>query len=414
MNKEILVAFGSVPKDGGTFTFYRNIRPALKEYGIDLRCVSVGKKEAELWDSAFADDGCALLVSGEADLKKQAMAFVDWCEETGVDIVMGVNSYAILSALPHLPENIRVMSRCANAFGHGYKITLSGKERLARIIATTPRLRNDLVNVYKTDPERIELIPNGICPVPFEAAAEQPRGDDVPLRLGFVGRLEHNQKGVLYLLDIVHSLDDRGVDFIFRIAGKGVHKKALERELKPYVKAGRVRLEGALSPDGVVNFLGKTDVFVFVSRFEGCPNVLLESMMAGCVPVVYGIEGITDFIVKDEKTGFVCPMEDARAFTGRVAELDRDREKLKHMSGAAAIEARARFSNERAAENYARVFNNVIHAPPPKWKPIPWSDFEPDPAFERPGIWQRIVPRLFKEAANNWFFYLGLSDRYYE
>ena len=62
-----------------------------------------------------------------------------------LDVVMGVNSEAILSALPHLPERIRVLSRCANGFDHGYKITLSGRERLSGIIALSPRLAQDLI-----------------------------------------------------------------------------------------------------------------------------------------------------------------------------------------------------------------------------------------------------------------------------
>ena len=145
----IRVALGAVPKDGGTFTFYRNLRPAIKAYGIDLRCVTVGRREAELWEPGYADDGCVLLAPKTRSIKKQAQAFVAWCEEESIDIVIGLNSEAILSALPHLPEHIRVMSRCANAFDHGYRITLSCEPRLARIVAITPRLQKDLVESYR-------------------------------------------------------------------------------------------------------------------------------------------------------------------------------------------------------------------------------------------------------------------------
>ena len=414
MRSTVKIVFGSVPKDGGTFTFYRNIRPGLKNHGIDLRCVSVGKQEAALWDTEFADDGCVLLVKDDGDVKKQAMAFAEWCVANGVDIVMGINSFAMLSALPHLPQKIRVMSRCANAFDHGYKITLSGRERLARIIATTPRLKHDLIKFYGADEQKIELIPNGIFPVPFDEAAIRPRGVKRTLRMGFVGRLEHNQKGVLFLHDIVRHIDQKGVDFTFRIAGKGVHKKALERQLKEYVKDGRVRFEGAISPSDLVDFLGDVDVFIFVSRFEGCPNSLLEAVMAGCVPVVFQIEGITDFIVRDGISGFVCPMGDARKFAALVAELAENRQRLQEMGSAAAADARNRFSHTQAAGEYARVFNDVMQAPPPDWIPLPWSAFQPDPAFLKPGPLQRLIPTFLKRSVNNCFFHLGFSDRYYE
>ena len=170
IHRPTVVALGSVPKDGGTFTFYRNIRPPLRDRGVDLRCVSVGSREGALWDPGFADEGCVLLAKDEGDVKKQAMAFADWSMASGVGFVMGINSLPILSALPHLAQHIRVMSRCANAFDHGYNITLSCHERLARIIATTPRLKHDLVKSYSVDERRINLIPNGISPEAFKEA----------------------------------------------------------------------------------------------------------------------------------------------------------------------------------------------------------------------------------------------------
>ena len=58
MNK---IAFGSEPKDGATFTFYRNQRPALKQRGFDLRCVTVGVREESMTEQDYVDEGCVLL-----------------------------------------------------------------------------------------------------------------------------------------------------------------------------------------------------------------------------------------------------------------------------------------------------------------------------------------------------------------
>jgi len=99
----IRVAFGSVPKDGGTFTFYRNLGPALLTHGTDLRCVSVGRDEARLWEGAYADEGCILLAPRAISFKLRAQAFADWCETEQIDIVMGINPGGILSSFPHLP-----------------------------------------------------------------------------------------------------------------------------------------------------------------------------------------------------------------------------------------------------------------------------------------------------------------------
>ena len=388
----VLFAFGTVPKDGGTFTFYQNIRPVLERFDIRMRAVSVGKGEAGLWDRNFADDGCVLLAPGTYNVKRQAMSFAGWCERERADIVMGVNSLAILSALPHLPERIRALSRCANAFDHGYRITMSGAGRLARIVALSPRLKQDLIAGYGADPDRVDLIPNGIDPRPFDAAAHTTRGRQAELQLGFLGRLEHNQKGVFHLPEIVRALDRSGIAFRLRIAGQGKHRKTLVRALAPELSTGRVELVGPLTRQEVPQFLAGTDVFVFTSHFEGFPNALLEAMMAGCVPISWRIAGITDFMFEHAVGGFQCETGAYDDFARCAGILFRDREKLRRMSRTVAALARSRFDHVQAGEAYADLVHRVMAADPPPWRPVPWDAFRPDANFDT--SWKRMLSSL--------------------
>jgi len=217
-DRVIKVAFGSVPKDGGTFTFYRNMRPALKQYGVELLCVTVGRREASLVEPAYVDDGCVILAANERSVKKQALIFADWCEREEIDIVIATNSAAMLSSLPCLPQEIRVVSRCASGRYDGYRITMSARERLMRIIALTPRLRDDLVSEYGADINMVELIPNGIDPECYLISGNRKNSsntrcvnclDDTlspgnrlavnrPLQIGFLGRL-HEDKGIIFI-----------------------------------------------------------------------------------------------------------------------------------------------------------------------------------------------------------------------
>lgn len=390
----IKVAFGSVPKDGGTFTFYRNVRSALATRGIALYCVTLGKPQARLWEEAYVDDGCVRLAPTSLNMKHQAQVFTQWCQDNAIDCVLAINSEGILSAIPHLPADIRVLSRCANGFDHGYRITMSGQDRLARIVALTPRLRDDLVAHYGADPEKVVLIPNGINAAKFEAAAQTPRGVGERMELGFLGRLEHNQKGVMYLPDIVDALAARDVPFRLRIAGKGVDRVRMEQAMASHVKEGRVVFLGALTPSEIPHFLGKTDVYLFTSHFEGCPNALLEAMMAGCVPVCGQIEGITDFLIDAERTGFIERLGDAHGFAAAITALHEDRNRLAVISKAVAAEARERYTDEAAADAYANLFREVMARPAPDWTSLPWSAFQPDPNF--PGYWRQRIPVKLK------------------
>lgn len=398
----IRIAFGSVPKDGGTFTFYKNLRPELLQLGYDLRCVTLGKQEMSLVHESYADEGCVFLATDTHNVREQAEAFSRWCESEGVSIVIALNSVAILSSLPHLPKSIRVVSRCANAFDEGYRVTMSCVERIMAIVALTPRLRDDLISDYGADPSLIRLIPNGISPEPFDRCAELHSSENRSesnaspcLNLAFVGRLEHKQKGVLYLPDIVDQLVVNGVSFKLRIAGKGRHEDQLKKRLKPYIESGVVEFVGSLTREEVVPLLCSSDIFLFTSHFEGCPNALLEAMMAGCVPVVYAIAGITDFILRHGETGFIAPMADSVCFAGYIADLAINRDKLAACSFAVAKDARLRFVPKIAAQGYAKVFEEVMTMPLPEFTPLPWSEFRIDTQYQ--WRWTQLIPLWLKE-----------------
>ena len=136
----------------------------------------------------------------------------------------------------------------------------------------------------------------------------------------------------------------------------------------------------------IPQFLGETDVYLFTSHFEGCPNALLEAMMAGCVPVCGLIPGITDFLVETGRTGFIEELGDAEGFADAIAALHADRPKLASLSRAVGAEARARYTDEVAADAYAALIRDVMAEPAPDWTPPPWSAFKPDPNF--PGYWR--------------------------
>ncbi|MEM9422813.1 MAG: glycosyltransferase family 4 protein, partial [Pseudomonadota bacterium] len=387
----IRLAFGSVPKDGGTFTFYRNMRPALLQHGIDMRCVAVGPSQAAIWEDSFADDGCLLLAPKTDSLKAQAQAFAAWCDSEQIDIVFGVNSPAILSSLPHLPQKIRAMARCANGFDEGYRLTMMCHERLAKIVALVPRLRDDLIADYGAEIDSIVLIPNGASADRFDAAAAKERGVSERLELGFLGRLEHTQKGVLHLPPVLERLDKAGIEYRLSIAGKGKHDAELRASFTQHIVDGSVRFVGTLTPNEIPSFLSEIDCFLFPSHFEGCPNALLEAMMAGTAPVAWRLPGITDFLLDDGRTGILAPKGDVDGFSEAIIALATNRVRLRRICSDGAKAARASYSTETCRDRYVALLNEVVSKAPPSWTPRSWSEFKIDPLF-RPRPLARLIP----------------------
>lgn len=369
-----------------------------------MYCIAVGKEQAELWEKSYADKNTVLLAANTYNVKKQSKTFVRWCETMNIDIVMGINSEAILSSIPHLPKHIRVVSRCANAFDHGYRITMSGRERLQAIFAITPRLQDDLAEKYDANPTLMHLIPNGIDPLPFEKASQNERGLEDILQLGFLGRLEHNQKGVMHLPKLVENLSLQEIPFHLSIAGKGADREKLEKALEPWIKQGQISFLGALNREQVPDFLAKTDVYIFPSHFEGCPNALLEAMMAGCVAMSWTIKGITDYVLKEGETGFLHAVGDCEHMAANIKKLNEDRVLLRKISKLAAEDARSRFTPELTAAAYAKVFNEVMNQPILEIKPLAWNKFKPDVNFKQKG--DHWLPRGLKKKIKNLISYI--------
>ena len=403
------IVVGSIPKDSGTFTFYRSLRSGLVNYDMEVKCVTIGAKEAALCDSSFTDEGCVLLAADEHDLKTQSRVFVDWCSRQRVDIVIALNSPVILSALPHLPSDIRIVSRCATVFDHGYRITMSGKERLSSIIAVNPRQVEELADRYGAPRERIVLIPNGTDLGRFRRSANTSRGQEGELRLGYLGRI-HEQKGALFLPEIVRELDSMHVPFTLTIGGKGVYEAALKRELAEYVDSDKVRFLGTVNPCDVPDFFSGIDVFLFPSLFEGSPNALLEAMAAGCVPIAWRLKGITDHMIADGHSGFLVEEGHCSELALKLQLLHRQRDRLRSMSSQAVDVAKTKFSRDRMIDAYQRLFDSVLSQPLEGGKVKPWNEFQVDRAFRQP-FWRSVVPQALISKVRHALFLLRLSNR---
>ncbi len=388
-----IFAYGSIPKDGGTFTFYQNLREGLRQYGWDMRCITVGPHENAGWDDKFADDGCIRIAPHETDLKKQSTAFVEWCRDNHVSVVMPINSRGIIAALPHLPPESRIVTRCADSTDEGYRRATYAQERIARVVAVTPRHVEDLPKNYGINREKITLIPHGIDLTPYVSIH---RLANDTLRIVFVGRL-HEQKGILYIPGILQILEERGISYHLTVAGSGMHQDILQDKMKTSIQAGHVTFLGTIPRAEIPTVLSKADILLFLSHHEGFGFALIEGMAAGCVPVASLLPGVTDFIVENGKTGFLSAVGDVQGFAASIIELHHDRQRLREMGEAAAKAVRQRFSRERMAAEYARLLDSVMAMPPIDLPPRPWDQFV-EPSLD-PRRWHSFVPRSFKRFA---------------
>jgi len=219
----------------------------------------------------------------------------------------------------------------------------------------------------RLDPARLTVIPNGIDPLPYDAAAPVPRAsigipDDAHLAL-HVGRLDA-QKGLPDLLDAAEQVIARRPDWRLALAGDGPARDWLLGQLaaRPALR-DRVRWLGAR--DDVPGLLKSADVLVIASLWEGMPNAVLEAMAARRAVVGTAVEGTEDLVVPGQ-TGWLVPPRDPAALATALADAADRPEPRQRYGEAARLRVEREFSINATVAAYERLWAAVLgYLPPP-------------------------------------------------
>lgn len=160
----------------------------------------------------------------------------------------------------------------------------------------------------------------------------QPRQEGTfasPLRLVFVGSLEHLQKAPDVLLRAVSQCRDAGVDFDLKVIGGGALGSTLEEIASDLNILDRVQFLGAL-PAGVAirEQLDSSDIFVLPSRQEGLPRAMIEAMARGLPCIGSNVAGIPELLPPED---LVTP-GDISALRNRLLHFSANRTQLPEKS----------------------------------------------------------------------------------
>jgi len=208
----------------------------------------------------------------------------------------------------------------APSYAHGWK------SRLRRLLGRTA---NTIVSnsaegdAYWCFAKKRHIIRSGIPSIP--ATYAESGASNVVL---FAGRLTEGKNAGTFL-DALALLD---VDFTAVVCGDGPLRGELERKAGP-----RVTFTGVV-PD-VWQRMQRAAVVVSLSRFEGCPNVVMEAMACG-TPLVVSDIAAHRALLDDESALFVDP-DDPAAAAAAIRSVLSDRD---------AARARARKALERASQ----------------------------------------------------------------
>ncbi|WP_242344536.1 methyltransferase domain-containing protein [Anaeromyxobacter terrae] len=244
----------------------------------------------------------------------------------GARVVHNVNSVAGWNLFIHRGEELAVHARLFGsifAFQFGAKGEHIGyaaeyfersKRHLTGLITDNRRFARDVVSTYRLDgswSRKIHVVYNPSRAIGRGGGviASQPATPREPLRVLWAGRLDAEK-----LPEVLQSVSERAGFATFDVFGSTIVDGATPR-LAPHE---RLRLRGPFSELATLFADGGYDAFVFTSKWEGMPNILLEVGAHGIPVVAPDVGGVPELVGDD--TGYL--VRGARNVEGYVEALE--------------------------------------------------------------------------------------------
>jgi|BioPla2DNA2_1021312.scaffolds.fasta_scaffold11182_4 glycosyltransferase involved in cell wall biosynthesis len=403
------VAYICEPQFGGTFSFFQRLRPRLAEHGIDFRCIPPYSGE-RLADSRFADaEGVEDVRFPENNLPAASAILTRHLEANGYSAVVVLPGSDVLAVnlVRYLPRHIRTAARVPMITRGAYAPTQAIHNSLDLVFAVSHRVAEDLARRYGVPGGKIRTIYNGV--EVRDLPSRRTFGENgQPFQLLYSGRLSDLDKGVLLLPAILEQVRAGGVHARLTLLGNGPDRDRLLAEFKRRNILDFVEAPGNVPLQQVDDHLAGTDCFLLPSRFEGCPNALMEAMAAGCPCVAARIRGSVDRIIEEGKSGLLAMAGDTKDFAKQVLALARNPNHCREIG----VQARQRiadsFTAGHTAEGYAQALHDLSTMPDTRSPALSLGHYLVPPAM-RP-TWRMWLPAGLKNLIRKWLERYGISS----
>jgi glycosyltransferase involved in cell wall biosynthesis len=146
--------------------------------------------------------------------------------------------------------------------------------------------------------------------------------DRVPFERGRIRLLAAGsltkQKGFDLLIKAIANLSKIKPEIHLTILGDGPEKKNLQEQIRSLHVSRSIALAGV--QENPFPYLRHADLFVLSSRWEGLPNVVLESLACGTPVVAFDCPGSVTEIFDNPHQGTLVPVGDVEALVRAISE----------------------------------------------------------------------------------------------
>jgi glycogen synthase len=175
-----------------------------------------------------------------------------------------------------------------------------------------------------------------------------------------LGRLSH-LKGFDLAFTALPSLCERFPKVRLVVAGDGLERASLERQIAELGLANRVEFRGWVAPEAIFNLINSATVVLMPSRSEGSPSVALQAGIMARPVVATSAGGLSEIVVH-QQTGLLIPPEDPVGLSRAIVFLLEHPEAAAQMGQASRERVKERFSWQECVDAYDTLFQQVAAA----------------------------------------------------
>ena len=206
--------------------------------------------------------------------------------------------------------------------------TLAGRlQQYDCVVMLCDEMKAEAARMYPALGEKMVRIYNALDMARVQDMAREPLTgfeslEHTPFLLS-VGRLQESQKDFTTLIRAyAQCVRAQGIPEPLVIVGQGGYQAALEALAKQEGMADRIIFTG-FQPNPY-KWMARAKLFLFSSKYEGLPTVLLEALSLGCAIVATACPtGVREILIEGE-AGVLVPVGDAPAMAAALAALRND------------------------------------------------------------------------------------------
>jgi glycogen(starch) synthase len=375
--------------EGGLARHVRKLSEALVDRGTEVHVLTRGGEESpdeELVNGVFVHR------VREPTRPAELNEFVAWVERMNSDMlaagvelgdrfsfdVVHGHDWLVANACDHLAKRFSApLVTTIHATEHGRhqgwvnkhpQAYIHGVERWIvnrsdKVIACSTFMREQVVDVFAVEEDRVEVIPNGIDPEDL-----QPHDDEELRRLRsefaepheslvlLVGRLVY-EKGFQFALEALPEIIRRQPQTRFVVAGSGTHEQELRRQASELGLMEHGTFVGWIGDDVLHSLYRIADVCVVPSIYEPFGLVALEAMASSCPCIVADTGGLREVVPHDE-VGLRFRARDPQSLAEMAVRMLADAELCRRLT-AEAFDHLRRFDWADVAERTDAVYDDL-------------------------------------------------------